>query len=55
VNPHLATTLSDGLYEVTTNWLCAGFIVKDGFVVWCAPILRKKLLYWMTVAKKTHD
>ena len=43
--------LADGLYQVTTSYLCAGFVVKNGSVVACAPILRKKLDYWTTKAK----
>jgi hypothetical protein len=46
--------MSDGLYRVTTSYLCAGFVVKDGDVIQCAPILRKKLNYWMTVAKRVE-
>lgn len=41
----------DGLYRVTTSYLCAGFVVEGGRVTSCAPILRKKLGYWMTVAE----
>lgn len=40
----------DGLYQVTTSYLCAGFVIEGGRVTACAPILRKKLGYWMTVA-----
>lgn len=43
--------MRDGLYQVITTYLCAGFIVRDGRVVECAPILRKKIEYWKTVAK----
>lgn len=43
--------MKDGLYRVTTSYLCAGFVVEGGKVVRCAPILRKKLSYWKTVAK----
>jgi len=43
--------MEDGLYRVTTNYLCAGFVIKDGKVVACAPILKKNLSYWKTVAK----
>jgi len=43
--------LADGLYRVTTSYLCAGFVIKNGVVTACAPILRKKLSYWMTIAK----
>ena len=41
----------DGLYQVTTNYLCAGFVVANGKVIACAPILRKKLEYWFTIAQ----
>jgi hypothetical protein len=43
--------MKDGLYRVVTNYLCAGFVVKNGEVVEYAPILRKKLAYWKTVAR----
>lgn len=42
--------MKDGLYRVTTNYLCAGFIVKDGKIISCAPILRNKINYWITIA-----
>lgn len=44
--------VSSGLYQVTTSYLCAGFVVRDGQVCECAPILRKKLTYWMIVARR---
>ncbi len=44
--------MSDGLYRVTTSYLCAGFIVEGGKVTQCAPILRKKLAYWKTIGKR---
>lgn len=44
--------MQDGLYQVTTKYLCAGFVIQGGKVVQCAPILRKKLTYWLTVAKR---
>jgi hypothetical protein len=40
----------DGLYRVTTPKLCAGFTILDGKVHLCAPILRKRIEYWMTKA-----
>ena len=43
--------MRDGLYHVTTSYLCAGFVVEGGRVTVCAPILRRKLAYWQTVAK----
>ena len=42
--------MKDGLYRVVTSYLCAGFVVENGAVVRCAPILRKRLAYWQTVA-----
>jgi hypothetical protein len=42
----------DGLYRVVTPYLCAGFIVANGKVIMCAPILRRKLGYWMTIATR---
>lgn len=45
----------DGLYQVTTPYLCAGFIAEGGRVTICAPILRKKLAYWMTVAVRISE
>lgn len=48
----MKTSLPDGLYQVTTKYLCAGFVVRAGVVVDAAPILRKKLPYWATVAKR---
>lgn len=42
--------MTDGLYRVTTRHFCAGFVVRDGRLVMCAPILRKRIAYWQTVA-----
>jgi len=42
--------MRDGLYQVITAYLCAGFIVEHGQVTRCAPILRRKLSYWKTKA-----
>lgn len=47
--------MSDGLYQVTTSYLCAGFVIEGGKMVACAPILRRKLGYWMTVAERVGD
>jgi len=43
-------TLTDGLHQVTTRYLCAGYVVENGKITMCAPILRKKLAYWTTIA-----
>ena len=42
----------DGLYRVETKHFVAGFVVQKGKITQCAPILRKKLEYWKTVAKR---
>ncbi len=44
--------LKDGLYQVKTKYLCAGFIVKNGKIIRMAPILRKNIKYWATIAKR---
>jgi hypothetical protein len=44
--------MPDGLYRVVTSYLCAGFVVRGGRVVLCAPVLRKRLGYWRTVARR---
>jgi hypothetical protein len=48
--------LPDGLYQVTSDryGLCAGFVVEAGQVSMCAPILRSRLYYWMTVARRVR-
>lgn len=47
--------MNDGVYQVTTPYLCAGFVVRNGQVTMCAPILKRKLPYWKTVAKRIGD
>jgi len=42
--------VKDGLYRVVTPYLCAGFVVQGGKVIECAPILRRRIDYWMTKA-----
>lgn len=44
--------LKDGLYRVETPTFVAGFVVADGIVTACAPILRRRLGYWMTQGKR---
>jgi hypothetical protein len=44
--------MDDGLYRVVNDYLCAGFVVEDGRVTDCAPILRRNIAHWKTVAKK---
>ena len=42
--------MKDGLYRVETPYLCAGFVMRGGKVIECAPILRRRIDYWKTVA-----
>lgn len=47
--------MDDGLYRVTTSYLCAGFVIENGKITRCAPILRKKINYWKTIARKVKE
>ena len=44
--------MTDGLYRVETPYLCAGLVMQDGRVVACAPILQRKLGYWLRMAER---
>jgi hypothetical protein len=46
-----AGDLRDGLYAVVQPAWIAGFVVENGTVTMCAPILRRKLALWMTQAR----
>jgi hypothetical protein len=43
--------MRDGLYYVTTSYLCAGFVVEHGEVTQIAPILKERFDYWKTLAE----
>ena len=45
----------DGLYRVEYKGICAGFVVENGRVTICAPILRRKLAFWRTIAVRVED
>lgn len=45
----------DGLYQVTTKYLCAGYVIRGGKLVACAPILRAKFNYWKTIAVRIGE
>ncbi len=47
--------MKDGLYRVTTSYLCAGFVLKMDKIIMIAPILKKKFNYWKTIAKLIKD
>ena len=40
----------DGVYQVHRHEVTAGFSIKDGKVVNCAPVLCKKFSYWQQCA-----
>ena len=44
--------MSDGLYRVCTSYLCAGFVIRYGKLVACAPILRRNFGLWRTRAER---
>lgn len=46
--------MKDGLYRVTYKGICAGFVVENGKITECAPILRRKIDFWKTIAKKVE-
>jgi hypothetical protein len=43
--------LEDGIWQVDVGNVCAAFEVKNGRVIFCSPILRKKFNYWLKFAK----
>ena len=43
--------MKDGLWLVSTKYLAAGFVVENGIVTHCAPILARRLSYWKTIAR----
>ena len=42
----------DGLYQVRKDGICAGFVIENGQVTRCAPILRRRFHYWKRLAKR---
>ena len=49
--------MKDGLYQVRTKDVAAGFVILEGAIEACAPILKKNILFWMKLAKpvKEHE
>lgn len=43
----MGTALADGLYRVTRGGVCAGFIVERGAIVDCAPVLSRRIDWWV--------
>lgn len=46
--------MKDGLYRVEYKGICAGFAVKGGKVIACAPVLRRRMAYWKTIAERVR-
>lgn len=44
--------MRDGLYVVDSGNINAAFVVRNGEVTSCAPVLRKNLGHWKMVAKR---
>lgn len=44
--------MKDGLYRVIYKGICAGFVVENGRITVCAPILRKRIDFWKRIAKR---
>jgi DNA-nicking Smr family endonuclease len=44
--------LEDGTYQVWHKGICAGFVIHGGRLAQCAPILRRRISYWMQKAKR---
>lgn len=51
----LVSSLTDGLYQVTTPWFVAGFVVENRYIVSCAPILYKNIDRWTKQAVRLGD
>ena len=46
--------MRDGLYRVEYKGICAGFVVVGGKVIACAPVLRKRMAFWKTIAERVR-
>ena len=44
--------MKDGLYQVNWRGVCAGFVVENGEVTHCAPILRRRFAFFSRLAKR---
>lgn len=45
----------DGLYQVKTKYLCAGFVIRRGKLAQYAPILRSNFYYWYMIAERVSS
>jgi hypothetical protein len=44
--------IADGLYIVDYKGISAAFVIEGGRVTRCAPVLRRRLEFWMTIGKR---
>lgn len=42
--------MKNGLYQVATKYLCAGFVVENNRIILGAPILKARFNYFKTIA-----
>lgn len=47
--------MRDGLYQVNWRGICAGFVVENGQVTMCAPVLRRRFAYFSRIAKRISN
>ena len=50
---HQTMKMPNGLYRVETKHLCAHFVIHNGFLTACAPILKKNIEHWLKQGKWT--
>jgi len=43
--------MRDGLYIVQRKTICAAFVMDNGKVTCCAPVLQNNIEYYKTIAK----
>ena len=48
-------SLPDGLYWVRHSYAEGGFVIKFGRIITCAPCLRSRLQYYLSIAVKIAD
>ena len=46
--------MEDGIYRVVYKGICAGFVIKDERIIRIAPVLRRKIDFWKTIAKRIN-
>jgi hypothetical protein len=50
------SSMNDGLYQVSWRNICAGFVIENGKITACAPILRRRFDFFKQIAKPiSHD